>query len=216
MTPNGKDVATWASLITLSESTFWSGINWEALAGFALFLNTRYLSLSQLQFSSQGGILPYHTPYFASRRILLKLVDLSPWNPFQNRRLSFCFPPAFWHISLALLFLWVLCSEVNVDVSPVHIILIPVWQFLLGLKLAVSSPTLLLAGIIFGCLAVDAELLIDCAVFNLIKCFFLWWWAAVFCSQSKPDVVGLLNACSRLVPHCSNSIFSAAELISSA
>lgn len=65
VTPNGKDVATWASLITLSESTFWSGINWEALAGFALFLNTRYLSLSQLQFSSQGGILPYHTPYFA-------------------------------------------------------------------------------------------------------------------------------------------------------
>lgn len=44
------------------------------------------------------------------------------------------------------------------EISPLHIILIPVWQFLLGLKLTVPSPTLLLAGIIFGCLTVDAEL----------------------------------------------------------
>lgn len=40
--------------------------------------------------------------------------------------------------------------------------------------------------------------------------------SCIFCSQSKPDVVGLLNVCSRLVPRCSSSIVSAAELISSA
>lgn len=58
VTPNGKDVATRASLFTLSESTFWSEINWEALARFVLFLNARYLPLSQLQFFSEGGIPP--------------------------------------------------------------------------------------------------------------------------------------------------------------
>lgn len=65
VTSDEKDVATCASLVTLSESTFWSGINWESLARFVLFPNTRLLSLSQLQFFSQEGIPPYHAPYFA-------------------------------------------------------------------------------------------------------------------------------------------------------
>lgn len=46
------------------QSAFWSEINWEALARFVLFLNARYLPLSQLQLLSQGGIPPHHTSYF--------------------------------------------------------------------------------------------------------------------------------------------------------
>lgn len=174
------------------QSVFWQGITCEGLGRLALFLNTRYLSLSHLQFFSlsQRQIPPY---------LFFCVLGKSCWNqwichPETCFRIGlFPLPACFLVYFTSSISLWISCSYIKKEIS-LQVTLVnsyPHMAIFSGRK-AHSAFCYLTScendAWVPGCWY---RTLIDRAVFNLIKRLFLWWWAAAFAASQN----GMSLAC---------------------